>query len=157
MRPPIYKAVNPLSKWQLAWLAGFIDGEGSIGIHTTKCGGAGGKTTPRLVVSNTCISVIELIYKMTGVGFIQYIDHSVKNPAYSKAAVWSVQRAFELKDIMTKILPYLLVKTDQAIMMLEYCDGKISGEPLHDDIYYSKKTKELNSTVRNIDMGVLKC
>ena len=136
------RGVKPLTEWQLAWLARFIDGEGSIGVYTTKGSSIGGKTNLRLTVCNTCVPIIDFIHQITGVGSVDYV--AAKSVKWSNTACWRVRGMFELRDLLTKLLPYLLVKKDQAILVLECCDGKISKSPLHDDLYYHEKTKVLN-------------
>ena len=138
---------RPLSKWQLAWLAGFIDGEGTIGIYQVN-----GRPQLQLKVNNTCLTVIEFIHTLTGIGSVTYVDKAkqLNSKSVLPQKYWRVTSASEMRDIISKLLPYLLVKTDQAIMMLEFCDGKASGNFIHDASYYYEMTKRLNHTVKEV-------
>ena len=133
-----FRVMKPLTDWQLAYLAGFIDGEGSIGIYGAN---RRNNSAVRLMVNNTYLEVVDFIHALTGVGTVIYKEGG-KRKAPSK--IWQVTSVFEMRDVIVKLLPYLIVKKNQAMSALEFCDGKLCGNPLHDDLYYHEKTKMLN-------------
>lgn len=150
------KTMRQLLEWQLAWLAGLIDGEGCIGIHQLKNRGST-RARITLTLSSTCLSVIDFIYTLTGIGNVTYHDmRKSKSLGTLPQKRWYVTNVSEMRGIMIKLLPYLFVKAPQARMMLEFCNGKFSGNPVHDDSYYYEMTKTLNHSITKVNINTKK-
>jgi len=123
-----------LSKTDLAWAAGFIDGEGYIGIRPVKSS-PDTKGNPhlqlRIIVSNTRpLAILKLVSMFGG-------DSWIRPPAkagHRTQYVWQVfSRAAE--DVLKEIQPYLVIKSEQADTALSYRATYPSGEyPLTDDL-----------------------
>jgi hypothetical protein len=113
---------RPRSEWsiaELAYMAGMVDGEGSISIHPTR-GRVKGTMYDRfetsLHVYNSNVSVLDWIKARFG-GFI----YSVKryNPREKPGFSWKVGHA-TASLVLTNILPYLIIKRRQAEILIEY-------------------------------------
>lgn len=109
-----------ISETELAWVAGFIDGEGSIGIIKTY--GRHGQSPTyliRLEVSNTNREIITFLRDLFG-GGLQ--PDKKRNPAWKDSYKWVVA-AKQAKDIIEQITPYLRLKKQQAELALELAKG----------------------------------
>lgn len=95
-----------------AWAAGFIDGEGYLGIvYNTR-----GEFYAVLTVSNVAYEPIARLKELFG-GDVRAIT-----PKSARAMPnWRYKAASDrLEEILTRIRPYLLVKGDQADALLEF-------------------------------------
>lgn len=97
----------------LAYIAGFIDGEGCIRIGVSK-----NSRNPSLQVnaSNSVIAPLEFIQTLFG-GSIYVWEHTnIKWKTSYRWAIYGRQGAIVLKSI----LPYLIIKKRQALLGIEY-------------------------------------
>lgn len=102
-----------LTEQELAYIAGFFDGEGSIGINRSKR-----QTWLEVCFANTDEPIIAWIYSKLG-GRIRVIDRSQKNPKWKKA-FYAISSSARACKILRTLLPYLRVKKDQAEIAIEY-------------------------------------
>lgn len=114
----------------LAYLAGFVDGEGTIGLYSN--GWKKNRKNPsrgfRCVfqIVNTNKDIIEWIKNFLGTSFITKRDprdgkeHLIKNRERYILTLSSVQNVGEICRV---ILPYLKIKKRQAELMVEYCNN----------------------------------
>ena len=94
-----------------AWLAGFIDGDGSIGIYKI-----GNSHQIRLRASNTSKDIIDYIHKTIGLGYIaKYKPKKGRKSAYE----WIVVSRNALA-VLEQIEPYLKLKKEQASLVMNY-------------------------------------
>lgn len=106
--------MNDLEEVEKAYIAGMIDGEGCISVIPS------GKTIAQTIyVANTNIDLIFWLYETTGIGSIAdcgrgrgYSDNW--KPVY-KWIMW----ADDIREFLPEILPYLVIKQEQAKLMLE--------------------------------------
>ena len=108
-----------MNKQFLSWLAGFIDGDGSIHIGVRIQNNNGHD----YVAIKPVLNVTQHIqYKWV----CEYIrDMLIKGQVYvanrsnaSAKATWQTLKAQEIVDLLEKLLPYLIVKKHQAEMVL---------------------------------------
>lgn len=99
----------------LAWCAGFIDGEGCIGIHRN------GRNPPTatLRVSVTSEEAVSRLQYVFG-GIIRSYKRPAPRIRYWR---WYVGRRSDLSRVLTAILPFLTVKRKEAELALRYLDG----------------------------------
>ena len=103
--------VYRLSISDSAWLAGFIDGEGTIIMYHN------GNPSPvwRLSAVNTDQNTMNHCKELTGVGSM---SHRVRdNPKHSDSWEWYVS-TWQAKAIVEQIEPYMITKKETARMML---------------------------------------
>lgn len=131
-------ALDELPEWQLGWLAGFIDGEGTIGIYKHR----NEEVQLQVRVSSIDVGVMNIIADITHLGHITDVVSS--NPKAKLLRCWALTAAADIYLLLVKLLPYLLIKRPQAEMMIEYCRGKLSDTPSHNADYYFARTKQLN-------------
>jgi len=135
---------------QLGWLAGIIDGEGTI----TIAGGGAKRFYPCVLLKNTSFKMIEEFERLSGIlignegcSFIRNGYTSV-NPKHRSQKQWGISNFPAVKLCMT-LLPFLVTKQEQAKLVcqffLELAPGKkITREELRRRFYLSKRIRELN-------------
>ena len=101
----------------VAYIAGIIDGEGSIGIVK----GAYRVHVAQLAQAGLC----DRLQALTGIGTVGVSVSGRKRPM----ARWVITRHDEVIDLLRATLPYLIVKRAGALAALAYCDH----ECRHDD------------------------
>lgn len=115
---------------QYAWLAGIIDGEGSIVITRPRQSQQRGGTLYyrlQLRVAMTDKATITYIHELTEkCGFMG--KHTPKNPKHRPDYKWSVQGE-KLASILRRCLPFLHTKKYQALLAIEFTDmQKLEGK-----------------------------
>lgn len=96
------------------WLAGMIDGEGSIMINRAN----NNNCAARITVANTNKKILNRVKKITGCGSIR-VSH--RGSRYDKVGyVWQCGRKDDLKHVLVRVLPYLVGKQRQAKLMLRF-------------------------------------
>ncbi len=106
--------VDSLTKEEIIYLAGLIDGEGYIGIvpHQKKY------TRAILSISTTSPEIIDFLKNRVG-GQVSMF-YPKEGDTHSPYWRWIMKRKKELKELLTKILPYLRCKKANAELVLNY-------------------------------------
>lgn len=134
-----------MTKTEKAWLAGFLDGEGSIWIYRQVL-----KDTKRLrytagvVITNTDIKTLQWIHTklLGGSGDLSYWKPSKGHLGKKTIAKLRFETTAG-KIILKELLPYLRVKKEHAKTVLELPDGrKVKSWDEHERLY--RKIKKLN-------------
>lgn len=93
---------------ELAYIAGFIDGEGCIQVTT--------KGTLSLVVVNTDIAPLQFIMDI----FEGNVSISTRETERRKRAYrWSIKER-DTPEVLKTLLPYLIVKRQEAVLAIEF-------------------------------------
>jgi hypothetical protein len=104
---------------QLAYLAGFVDGEGTI--YIKKCLRKGYiDYDPRLQIVNTNKEVIDWICNLFG-GKNFAKDRTKYHPTWKTSYYWYCPRNI-LDKLLPQLIPYLIIKKGQAILMIKFRD-----------------------------------
>ena len=122
------------------YLAGFIDGEGSIALYKHKDSRVqkGYTLHPKFVIANTNEAIIKAIQKEIG----GKIKDMPKHNGCKLVKVVEFQDYKQIKSILVKLLPLLIIKQPQAKLMIEFCDNRIKSK--------SKKYSERDYEIANI-------
>jgi len=125
------------TKW--SYLAGFLDGEGNISIWRTEYERNNGFTRPggyghfgvRLSIVNTDIRVMNWLMEHFGGVFLMRDRRNI-NPIHKPSYVWRPKGKANLAKILLGVMPYLLLKKEQAIIALDFIriEGQNPGERL---------------------------
>ena len=104
--------MEKLTLAQLGWVAGIIDGEGSIMIHRMK---KQDRPSPytfilRVTVETTDLRIAPTIHKLLGMG---YLWEENKGEERRNCMKWMVQGK-KAATFLAEILPFLILKTEQA-------------------------------------------
>lgn len=122
-----------LSESEKAWLAGFVDGEGYIGItHQTKKETSSSSASdiyhPLLIITNTNKEALEYIQRITAVGAV-YSGKLPKNnekPSYQ----YKISKRDDILAILGLILPYLKIKKQQGNLLVEFIERRKKIKPI---------------------------
>jgi hypothetical protein len=98
-----------MSSTDAAWLAGFIDGEGSI---VSYIGGKYDSVCWRISVCNTDTDAIEKCAAVTGTGKIKKASEP-KNDRHKQQWYWIVNAKRDIHAILNQIRPYTVIKSDK--------------------------------------------
>jgi hypothetical protein len=122
-----------LQKLDKRYIAGFFDGEGSIGIYRNKgskddryLSGYRRPCWVRVVTINVAYkSTLSLIHKQFGGSFrLLYGRDKRWKPIWS----WSIGSKEGIKRFLTFILSYIREKKKQAKVMIRVCNNKLNDE-----------------------------
>lgn len=109
---------NKKTKEFWIWLAGFVDGEGCIGIYKETDNRRNTWTLrPSFQITNTDKGVIDYIVENIGG---TYCSHKRLLPNHKIQYHWMLRDRKRLLESMNNMLPYLIIKKKQAIQMLDY-------------------------------------
>jgi hypothetical protein len=97
-----------------AYIAGIIDGEGTISIHRRQ-----NKRVPVLSVTNTDYKIINYLYEVMGTGTISIRKPRKDNHKTGYCIKWIYDNAINL---VKEVYPYLIIKKDQADYILQWKD-----------------------------------
>lgn len=116
----------------LAWLAGIVDGEGSILI--TKNGHKGSFHGHNMVIqfhiTNTCANIIsksQEIINALGINCRIYSKDRKGSDKWKPAFRIDISRFSQLKVLLTAIYPYLVSKHGQAELVLRFIERRINA------------------------------
>lgn len=105
--------VNDLDK---AYLAGFFDGEGTIGIYRSKTG----YFLMSVRMNTIDIKDLEHLYEKFGSIGIFNVYSNAGTTNYPQA-YWVIQKRSEIVEFLNIILPFAKLKRDQICLMIDYC------------------------------------
>ena len=112
--------MTKLKKWQLAYIAGIIDGEGcfSLARQTNRR-----TMAAHVFVNMTNLDCIHFLHTTTTLGNFRTRQFENKKAQYE----WSIDNRLEIYLLVEAIHPYLIVKREQADTMLEFVGRRING------------------------------
>ena len=101
-----------MSSTEAAWLAGFIDGEGTVCSYR---GGRGGKYQSWILsVTNTNLASLEYCRAITGVGSVRSKRRHNVPEHWKQSYQWQVTAQREIIDVLRQIVGFLQIKRDVA-------------------------------------------
>ena len=111
---PVIKPIQ-LTKCQAMWLAGVIDCEGWIGMFAQYRKNRSSAFWGSVGVGNTNPKLLKRIKAWTKVGRINVSDRGKRNKPLH---MWTVARHEHVKALLLAVKPYLLLKREQADLVL---------------------------------------
>jgi len=105
-----------------------MDGEGSIRICKHKQWRKGKRILypyPRVAVGNTDFRMLEKLKELCGGRVYNYPRRRKKHKPYR---TWVLYRKAEVKDFLSKILPYLICKKEKALEVIDWIEGREKEE-----------------------------
>ncbi len=118
-----------IKKTDLAWLAGVIDSDGSIGFESGRK--TGSNITVRVTVTNTddvLISEVLRIYSILGISNYCKKRKKFGNDGHNRKPIYDLQvhRLREVRDILNLVIPFMHSKRRKAELAVEFCNIRIS-------------------------------
>lgn len=103
-----------------AWAAGFLDGEGCLGVYVGS--GYGGCKTHvvRVSVSSTSREVVEHLQGIIG-GSVTVKSH--QREGWSQGYQLQISRAAAVVHALEMLMPYIVLKRPEAELVLQFCRG----------------------------------
>lgn len=135
----------PLKITEKAYLAGLIDGEGSISLVVH---GKGQLPQPQLNISNTNLKVLKWVKKKVCCGSI--MKKNPRKPNHSVSFTWQISRAGRVMQVLSEIDNFLIIKKPHAKLILnEYKkvtprNGRYSKEIMRKKMQLVAKIRKLN-------------
>jgi hypothetical protein len=130
---------------QTIWLAGFLDGEGSIGIMKRGEGDTG-DYQPRVSITSTNRQLLEEIKEWVGGGCLNWTR---RNPTDHRKDVFTLAVSNRIAlNLIQKIRPYMRLKTEQADVFLRYyavavgpvgTNRRGTRKTVQDDLYHAMR------------------
>jgi len=108
----------------LAWLAGFIDGEGTIGLYKRKNNDG---LEPLLSIANTCFPALLHIHDKIQGGSIQKKSHKGVNEFQGYS--YRLHQRRKLAALLPLLLPHLVIKQQNAEILIQFL-----SEDLNDSV-----------------------
>jgi hypothetical protein len=110
-----------VTKVDAAWAAGFIDGEGHIGIHRIRDRRAGSirefRLNPRIIVGQTHRQPLDRLVEIFGHSVHVRAERAARRTFY----VWEVNGARGTAAVLAAVIPYLTLKRPEAEMVMTLC------------------------------------
>ena len=129
-----------------AWVAGFVDGEGTIGLDSSR-----GIPHAYFAIANTNRKSLEYVREVFGYGCIAPVKRP--NPTHKDGWCYRVNAALWVEAVVRRIKPYLRIKNCQAGLVLEYIRLRKLGVSLHrsDNALFIGVSHNLNRKGKVVD------
>ena len=101
----------------LAYIAGFVDGDGCIGFSQRS---NKNRYYPYLRIANTDMRILKFIKKFFGFGSIQIANTTYRSSPNCKVCYYYQTTNQKATKIITAIEPYLLLKKKQANLVIKF-------------------------------------
>ena len=153
---------RPVSDIDIGYVAGLLDGEGSIFVKGWVQRKSAIRIEPQIsLVANTNKAMMERamdIYERLGIGFCVEEKHlkrrTTDGTEYQPVWQLKVRGLKRCKRTIEIILPYITAKAPQAEMLLEWCNrrlampikGGLHWKYTEDDLKFAQAIKNLNAT-----------
>jgi hypothetical protein len=104
-----------MKETELAWIAGIIEGEGTVTLKTGST--RSGNNFPTLRVVMTDEDVIRSLHRITGLGNIHYQvrEDTEKGNKRKDTWIWAVAARDEVRNILEQILPWMHSRRTERI------------------------------------------
>jgi len=154
-----------VSEIEIAWLAGFIDGEGSIGLKVQKY--MRGKkvfyVAPYVHICNTHLATLDYVdYILKGLHIGHYFQwakphrypHGKKDVSEYKP-LWRlmIDGMKRCKPLLLALIPYIVTKLDDAKLVMEFIESREASHYKHLP-YTEKELRIINRYRRIVKKGI---
>lgn len=133
---------------EAAYVAGFIDGEGTIGIIKArrKEARSGYRLQPHLQIANTDMGALESIQRMCGGRLIQTTSPAHPNHKPGYVLRYSPN---QMRFLLPQIAPFLIIKAKQAAYVMEFLSFNVGGSHLSQQ--HQDRAHEIRDAVRGLN------
>lgn len=140
--------MNKISAKDLGYIAGMIDGEGTLTISKHRQYNRKKETyqyRPFIWITNTNEEVLQIIQKKVGLGTIT--SYQPSNKKYKKVFYWRILKRSECLEFLRLITKTLIIKWNQALIMMEFLESR--EDKTNDP--YTKQEITLQSMIKKIN------
>jgi len=137
--------LSPLLEPEKAYIAGIIDGEGTIGLYGGISESGYWYLHPSLHISNTKLELVQYVKTLTDLGHIT--PYTPSNPRHNICYHFFITNYQEIKQFLKAVESYLTIKKEQANLLLEFLHlrGEHSKGYSERELEIYSKLKELNA------------
>lgn len=121
--------MNCLTKEQLGWMSGVLDGEGCIRIHKHN-----NWYQPIVTIGNADRRMAYTLKEWLGIGSI--IKHKPKGKGYKILWYWSVTSRADVVEVLSMLYPYSIIKKEQIKVVIQFCVDSIRRKQDNYEKYY---------------------
>lgn len=143
------RSVGELTHDQRAYLAGLLDGEGTITISVRKNKAdplkGGSPITPLITITNTNKELIDHLHAILNGSTIK--THGRLGIGDKDVWVLQIARILDVKALLEQIAPYLFVKKRQAGLLLEFCNLRLQDKWMR----YNPRLFEIAKEIRKLN------
>lgn len=137
-----------LSRDDAIYLAGIIDGEGSIMLEQQ----SGGRPyyVPKVAVYNTNYRLMEWLLSV-----IEPIPRCITRSTIRRKSHWKISYQMDVRGVgsvyslLVKVEPFLKLKDENARLLIEYCEGRIGKRKRSGKV--SEREKEIYQRIRELN------
>lgn len=150
--------IKQLDPFDAAWLAGFVDGEGYLGIVYHESKKVDGSTkrgklpwySPRVQIAGTDHGIMNDIVYIVGGGTHSTTDHGNEWKPYR---VYVLTGLADIKDLLIQLKPYIKLKKIQLDLLLEFVVNRINSADhgTNGNTTYSDRDIEIYSLLRDMN------
>lgn len=142
----------------LSWLAGIIDGEGSLTCgYRNYCESTKFRVYPQVRVGNTNMGIIQSVMRIyDNIGVRYRVETQQYKKHWKELTLIKVNRFVHIINLLTAIQPFLKGKAGQAETMLALCKSR--KEQLHRNSPYTIEEIRLMESIAVLNKrGVIDC
>lgn len=127
------KAIQSMQETEAAYVAGIIDGEGSLTLAHRKRNEERGweSIEPNVRISNTNLALMEYLSALLGAR--SYVALGRPKSHWKPQYTISISAFAEIAALLERIMPYLVIKHRRAEIMLHLVRRRLSQEPYTDE------------------------
>lgn len=117
-----------ISEFELGWLAGILDGEGTISINRLMSHRKNATLTSRISIGNTNFTIIrnlKRIFKKLKIKLFIQKNQRVKGKNWKSAYIIQISHIKGVKSLLDVITPYLIGKKLQAEIVLSFVNSRM--------------------------------
>lgn len=125
--------IQDMTELEVAYLAGIIDGEGTLTLaHRRRNEERGWENIePHLSISNTDPNLMQYLSQLLGAPF--YAAREKRNHKWKQSLIISISAFVELEALLSRVIPYLVVKRRRAEIMLALVRRRLARLPYTDE------------------------
>lgn len=142
--------LSKLKPTEISYLAGIIDGEGTISLGRVPPSqrGISQAIIMRLQITNTDRRLLDWILERCG-GRINIRSRKATNPKHKTQWTWRPPDRINCAEILRKCLPYLVIKGRQAELFLELLDLRLKSS--NKGVFHPERQQEIVSEVQRLN------
>ena len=129
-----------LTDTELAWLAGFWDGEGTISLYNSPCKGRN-RIQQNMCICNTHVLSMERVMQLLKtLGVTYYVHDAGGNEKHKPRTIVEVRRLVSVHTLALAIQPFLFTKSEQCTLLLRFVTRRVESDikrmGYNDEDYY---------------------
>jgi len=143
------RSIGELTPDKRAYLAGFIDGEGTITVSVKKFNAnpkhGGSPLTPIITITNTNKEIIDHFHAILYGSTIKI--HNGINPHDKDVWVLQIAKLMDVKALLEQIMHHLIIKRKHAKLLLEFCNLRLNDKWIR----YNPRLFEIAKEIRKLN------